>query len=289
MRSNAWAAIKARRIEPFYQPKISLASGRIIGFEALLRWRGPHESFQLPGAIQAAFDDPQLAIALGQYMQSMIFDDMRRWRESRIDFGRVAINASAAEFGNDDFAEQVLARLRSAKLPPHCLELEVTETVFLGRGAEYVERAVRRLSIAGVTIALDDFGTGYASLSHLKHFPVDSIKIDRSFVQDLASNAQDAAILQAILQLGKGLGIATVAEGIENDTQAAYLRVHGCDYGQGFLFRSPVPRQDVPILAKEWEPKELLRKLGTQTKNELWATIGSLLDLRSLHDSSAMA
>jgi EAL domain-containing protein (putative c-di-GMP-specific phosphodiesterase class I) len=124
----------------------------------------------------------------------------------------------------------------------------VTETVFLGRGAEYVERALKLLSSEGVTIALDDFGTGYASLRHLKQFPVDVIKIDQNFVRHLDEDAGDGAIVDAVIKLGKSLGIATVAEGVETWSQADYLLRAGCDYGQGHLFSKAIPASRVPTL-----------------------------------------
>ncbi|MXQ14428.1 sensor domain-containing protein [Microvirga makkahensis] len=256
MRNNARGAIDARSIEPFYQPKVRLSSGDLAGFEALLRWRNRQAGIELPASIQAAFDDPHLAVALSEQMHDMVFDDMRRWLQSGVPFGHVAINASAAEFRGMNFADRVLERLRSTEVPPHCLEIEVTETVFLGRGAEFIEMNLRTLSAEGVKIALDDFGTGYASLSHLKQFPVDIIKIDRSFVHDLASNPDDPAILQAVVSLGKRLGITTVAEGVETAVQAAFLRNQGCDLGQGFLFGMASPSKLIPDLVASWNPDQ---------------------------------
>lgn len=254
MRSNARGAIKERRIEPFYQPKVLMRSGELAGFEALLRWRNPEGRIEMPATIKAAFDDPQLAVAIGRQMQELVFDDLRRWLDAGHWIDHVAINASAAEFRGNDFAEGILERLRTAGIPTRHLELEVTETVFLGRGAEHVERALRTLSLEGVRISLDDFGTGYASLSHLKQFPVDVIKIDRSFVRDLADDPDDTAILQAVLNLGRALGLTTVAEGIETEVQAAFLRTQGCDLGQGHLFGRAVPRAKVPGLIAAWQP-----------------------------------
>ncbi|MCG7392185.1 EAL domain-containing protein [Microvirga sp. ACRRW] len=257
MRNNARGAIDARSIEPFYQPKVHLSSGTLAGFEALLRWRNPRAGIELPGSIQAAFDDPHLAVALSKQMHDMVFGDMRRWLQDGVAFGHVAINASAAEFRGMEFADRILERLRTADIPNHCLEIEVTETVFLGRGAEYIEKSLRMLSEEGVKIALDDFGTGYASLSHLKQFPVDIIKIDRSFVNDLAGNPDDPAILQAVLGLGKSLGIVTVAEGVETAVQASFLRSQGCDIGQGFLFGMASPSRLIPDLVSSWNPRQL--------------------------------
>jgi len=256
MRSNARSAIDTHSIEPFYQPKVHLNSGEIAGFEALLRWRNTRAGIELPASIQAAFDDPLLAVALSKRMHDMVFYDMRRWLQAGVAFGHVAINASAAEFRDLSFADRILERLRASDIPNHCLEIEVTETVFLGRGAETVDRALRTLSSEGVKIALDDFGTGYASLSHLKQFPVDIIKIDRTFVHDLASNPDDPAILQAVLNLGRSLGITTVAEGVETAVQASFLRAQGCDLGQGFLFGMASPSDRIPALIKTWDANQ---------------------------------
>nr|WP_237050576.1 EAL domain-containing protein [Microvirga ossetica] len=254
MLSLARAAVDEHRIEPFYQPKVFLDSGKLAGFEALLRWRNPQAGIELPSTIQAAFEDPSLGIALGQQMHDVVFADMRRWLDTGLNFGHVGINVSTAEFLGGDLAERVLNRLKAAGVPPHFLELEVTETVFLGWSSPFVERALRTLSAEGVKIALDDFGTGYASLSHLKQFPVDVIKIDRSFVHDLAHNADDTAILQAVLNLGKSLNITTVAEGVETETQASYLRAQGCVLGQGFLFGRPTMKTLIPNLIASWRP-----------------------------------
>lgn len=246
----ARAALADDRIEAFYQPKVNLETGCIQGFEALLRW---HDSagYRRPGALTEAFEDFDLAIALGDRMFDRVLRDMRGWLQQGVDFGHIAINLSAAEFRRDDVAERILGRLAAAGIPPTRLEVEVTETVFLGRGSDHVGRALRLLSDAGVTIALDDFGTGYASLSHLKQFPVDVIKIDKSFIANLADTSSDTAIVRAVMGLGHSLGIRIVAEGIETEQQAACLRAEGCDIGQGFLFSEAMsPTQVVMALRK---------------------------------------
>jgi diguanylate cyclase (GGDEF)-like protein/PAS domain S-box-containing protein len=253
MRSSAREAIDARRIEPYYQPKVHLDAGTLAGFEALLRWRNQQMGIELPSKIQAAFEDPRLAIGIGQQMHDQVFTDMRRWLDAGIHFGHVAVNVSAAELKGLDFADQVLGRLKAMDIPTRYLELEVTETVFVGRGAEHVEKALRVLSAEGVRIALDDFGTGYASLAHLKQFPVDIIKIDRSFVRDLAEDPDYTAILQAVLHLGQNLGIDTVAEGVETQVQASFLRAQGCNFGQGYLFGKAIPRTRMADLVSSWD------------------------------------
>jgi diguanylate cyclase (GGDEF)-like protein/PAS domain S-box-containing protein len=232
-------------IEPFYQPKVELDSGRLAGFEALLRWRHPRLGIQTPETIAPAFDDTELGIAIGNRMLSCVVSDMRRWLDAGLDFGRISINASAAEFRRDDYAERVLACLRRAGLPTSCLGVEVTESVFLGSGTDSSERTMRTLSTSGVSIALDDFGTGYASLTHLKRFPVNVIKIDQSFIRDMETDAGNAAIVKALLSLGQSLDIRVVAEGVETAAQADFLREQGCDLGQGYHFARPMPAGDV--------------------------------------------
>jgi diguanylate cyclase (GGDEF)-like protein/PAS domain S-box-containing protein len=241
-------AIRDDRIVPYYQPKFDLGTRAIVGFEALLRWRTPNGRIGLPASIEAAFEDLDVAAAISDRMIERVIADMRGWLDKGIEFSHVAVNSSAAEFRRDNFAERVLEQLRAAKIPTRCFQLEVTETVFLGRGAEYVHRALALLSSQGVKIALDDFGTGYASLRHLKQFPVDIIKIDQSFVRDMAIDPGDEAIIRAVINLGSSLGIKVVAEGIETEEQDRRLLELGCDFGQGFLFSRAVAPGRVPRL-----------------------------------------
>ncbi len=241
-------ALADDRIVPYYQPKVRLDDGGVYGFEALLRWQHDRNGIQYPATISAAFEDLELAAVISDRIIDQVIVDMRTWLDRGLPFGHVAVNAAAAEFRGDRFAERVLERLARAEIPPHYFHLEVTETVFLGRGAEYVERALKLLSEAGISIALDDFGTGYASLRHLKQFPVDVIKIDRSFVQNMETDPEDAAIITAVLNLGKSLDIEVVAEGIETASQARVLQAMNCRYGQGFLFSQAVAASQVPTL-----------------------------------------
>jgi diguanylate cyclase (GGDEF)-like protein len=242
-------------IVPHYQPKVDLKTGRIVGFEALLRWQHPTMGLQSPNTISAAFHDLDLAASICDRMIKLVIEDMVRWSTTGVQFGQIAVNAAAAEFRRGNFPETLLGRLGEARIPPARMQIEVTETVFLGRGAEYVETALELLSAAGISIALDDFGTGYASLSHLKQFPVDTIKIDQCFVRSLTDNPEDAAIVRAVISLCKSLGIAVVAEGIETEAQVAFLRKQSCDLGQGFLFGAAVPGELVPGMVADFEAR----------------------------------
>jgi diguanylate cyclase (GGDEF)-like protein/PAS domain S-box-containing protein len=249
-------AINDDRVVPYYQPKLNLQTGRVDGFEALLRWRNSKGRVCPPAALEAAFEDLEVAAAISDRMIERVIADMRGWLDRKVPFRHVAVNAAAAEFRRDNFAERVLESLRRANIPTRCFQLEVTETVFLGRGAENVHRALALLNAQGVKIALDDFGTGYASLRHLKQFPVDIIKIDQSFVRDMEIDPGDEAIVRAVINLGKSLNIHVVAEGIELTAQAERLQRLGCDFGQGFLFSKAVAASRVPPLVGKWQSTE---------------------------------
>ena len=181
-------------------------------------------------------------------MVERVIDDCARWRSKGLAVGHVALNVSGVDLQDEAFADRLLGRMRTARIPTAMIELEVTESVFLGRDADRVCHILQRLSDAGISIALDDFGTGYASLSHLKQFPIDIIKIDQCFVRDMETDPDDAAIVRAVLNLAHSLGIRTVAEGVENAQQLAYLRAGGCHYGQGYLFGAAMPAVGVEQL-----------------------------------------
>ncbi|HWU94523.1 MAG TPA: GGDEF domain-containing phosphodiesterase, partial [Sphingomonas sp.] len=249
MTNLARRALREDRVRAFYQPKIDLRTGRIAGFEALARWVDAKGIVHLPATIAAAFDDHEVSAALTQRMLGLIVSQMRTWRDAGIDFGHVALNASTADLQRADFGDLILASLHEAGIEPAHLQLEVTETVFLARGAERVDASLRMLNREGIRVALDDFGTGYASLSHLKQFPVDIIKIDRSFVSDIREDEQHPAIAEAVIALGRNLGMEVVAEGIETEAQARWLVDAGCHFGQGFLFSAAVSANDLGDLS----------------------------------------
>ncbi|TPG14677.1 EAL domain-containing protein [Sphingomonas koreensis] len=248
MLAVAREGIEEQRIVAHYQPKIDLRSGRLVGFEALVRCDRRDDAPILPEMFALAFAERELAVAISRQMIARVLDDMRQWVNRGVAFGHVAINACSADFQADDFAEGLLAGIDSHGLQPGMMELEITEGVFLGRGAHHVGRALALLSRSGMRIALDDFGTGYASLTHLKQFPVNILKIDRSFVDGIGKNADDTAIVRAVIGLGNSLGIETVAEGIETVAQAGFVKAHGCDVGQGFLYSAAQPAACVPGL-----------------------------------------
>ena len=243
---RVWAGIEAREFILFYQPIVDLRSGKVSGLEALIRWDDPEFGLRTPGHFMPAFDDPELALVLGDLVLHLATSQMRQWLDDGVDFGKVAVNLSTAQFRRGDLAESVLGKLDRAGVPPQRLTLEVTENVYIAWGADVVAETVRKLHAAGVEIALDDFGTGYASLTHLRQFPIDKLKIDKSFVQSLGS----AAIVDAVINMGSSLGMQVVAEGVETTEQLNLLRLKGCDFVQGYIFAKPMePERIEPFIA----------------------------------------
>jgi predicted signal transduction protein with EAL and GGDEF domain len=255
MLSLAKGALKDCRIVPHYQPKIDLKHGTVSGFEALLRWRDWTGRLQLPGLISAAFEDVELASAVSDEMIERVLDDVVAWSANGVAFGHVALNAGAVELRRHNFVDALLERMRARGIAPHSIQLEVTETVFLGRGSEHIHSALQRLSSAGVRIALDDFGTGFASLSHLNKHPVDLIKIDRSFIENIRNASAGEPIVDAVIGLGRSLGIEVVAEGIETEAQHTFLKRRGCSHAQGFLYSPAVPAAEVKTVVSKFKSR----------------------------------
>jgi diguanylate cyclase (GGDEF)-like protein/PAS domain S-box-containing protein len=242
---RARSVVFERSVLPYYQPKYRLSDATLDGFEALLRWRHPSLGIQLPASVAEGFKDYEIASRIGTLMWSKVVADLERWRGEGVDVGRISINAAPAEFLRNDYAEKVLEILQRRRVPTSCVEIEVTEHVFLERSSEYVERALNMLSGEGVRIALDDFGTGSSSLSHLRDFPVDVVKIDRSFVERMLDEEDIRSIVNAVISLCRSLSIEVVAEGVETDEQRSFLRAMGCTWGQGYLFGKPVDRASI--------------------------------------------
>ncbi len=233
---RVWAGIENKEFLLHYQPIVALRGGTVTGLEALMRWNDPKLGLLAPGHFMAAFEEPELSVALGDMALDLAIAQMRQWLDTGIEFGNVAINLTTAQFHRADLAESILGKLARAGVPPQRLTLEVTENVYMAWGADVVAAAIHKLHDAGVEIALDDFGTGYASLAHLRQFPIDKLKIDKSFVQSPAS----VGIVDAVINMGMSLGMRVVAEGVEKPEQLSLLRLNGCDYVQGYIFAKPL-------------------------------------------------
>ncbi len=240
LQSEMHKALERGEFVLYFQPKMDIASGSIIGAEALVRWNHPERGLVGPDMFIGLAEESGLIVALGTWALRETCKYTKAWQWAGFDRLRVSVNVSGVQFRQPDFASVVRAALDAASLGPECLILELTESIIMNDSKEHVEmlRAVRAM---GLKLSVDDFGTGYSSLSYLKNFPVDEIKIDRSFVSGLPEEKESAAIVRAILTLASGLGFMVVAEGVETNAQLAFLRVEGCDQYQGYRFSKPVP------------------------------------------------
>ena len=228
-----------------YQPELALRSGDVFGVEALLRWAHPERGVVPPLEFLPIAEDSGLIVPIGRWVLHTACAQAQRWHDELGDRAPVmAVNVSARQLTRSDVAEDVAAALASSGLDPRKLCIEVTESILL-EDAEAARATLLRLSELGVSIAMDDFGTGYSSLSHLRELPVDIVKIDRSFVDGLGRSDGDAALVGAVIAMAQALGIVTIAEGVETDAQAEWLRERGCDLGQGYLFARPQPAHQV--------------------------------------------
>ncbi len=248
-------ALVSGRFRLHYQPQVNLADGRIVGAEALLRWRDPELGEVPPSRFVPVAEDSGFIVALGDWVLSQAVRQAALWMQRGHEVP-VAINVSALQFQQAHFVDRVASVLAVSGLPAHLLELELTESILLHDAAEALHR-LQALARLGVRLSIDDFGTGYSSLAYLKRFPIGKLKIDRSFVSGLPGDESDAGIVRAILQMARALGKKVIAEGVETEAQRQFLQLAGCDEFQGFLFapaldtlsfeqRLPPPGHPVP-------------------------------------------
>ncbi len=227
-------ALTSHRFRLKYQPQIDLRSGAVVGAEALIRWRDPELGDVSPGDFIPVAEDSGFIIAIGDWVMTQAVRQAAQWRSAGLTMP-VSINVSALQFQQPDFVERVAAALREQGLPGHLLELELTESVLVHDADDALGR-LGMLAQMGVKLAIDDFGTGYSSLAYLKRFPIERLKIDRSFVNGLPTDDSDAGIVRAIIQMARALGMRVIAEGVETELQRGFLLDAGCDQFQGFLY-----------------------------------------------------
>ena len=233
-----------------YQPQVHLATGEWIGLEALIRWQHPVLGLISPGKFISIAEETGLIESIGEWVLQESCAQYGRWRQKGFPALRLAVNLSAQQFQRASLVRSVMQVLNSTDFDPRYLELEVTESAAM-RDVKFAIDLLKKLSHAGIQIAMDDFGTGYSSLSVLKHFPLDTIKIDRSFVMDLVDSPSDAAIASTIIALAKGLNFKVLAEGIENVDQIAVLSKMGCDYAQGYWYSRPLTVEQIDVLLED--------------------------------------
>ena len=233
-------ALEREQFELYYQPQFDMHTRAITGVEALIRWKHPELGQVSPAEFIPIAESSGLIIGIGDWVMRTAAKDMRRWLDMGFNLRSVSVNLSPLQFQHRQLPEQVARNLAQAGLPPQHMMLELTEGAAVDDPAAAIAM-LDKLHQQGVRIALDDFGTGYSSLSYLKRFQIHKLKIDQSFVRDLEQDVNDRAIVLAIIHIAQALGMETLAEGVETEAQLAFLREHGCDYGQGYLFSRPLP------------------------------------------------
>ena len=242
-------ALKRSEFEVYYEPQIEIKTGKIIGAEALVRWNHPERGRVSPGEFIPMAEEMGLIAPLGEWVLETACRQTKAWQTQGLPPLRVAVNLSARQFEQKNLTERVSQILRETNLDPKCLELELTEGLIL-QAETAAHEAFTVWRNMGIKIAIDDFGTGYSSLSYPKRFPFDAIKIDKSFIRDIAEDRQNAAITIAIIQMAHYMNMTVIGEGVENESELAFLCAHECDEIQGYFFSPALPRAEFEALLK---------------------------------------
>ena len=255
-------ALERNELLLYYQPKQDLSRGGISGVEALLRWHHPDLGLLQPSRFIPLAEETGLIVPIGKWVLETACAQNMAWQRQGLPAIRISVNLSPRQFADPNLLNDVRAALEKSGMPPQLLELEITESMVM----QNVERTVRVLDAIkslGVMLAIDDFGTGYSSMSLVKKFPIDVLKIDRSFVREITNDSEDKAIADAIIALGRALNLTIVAEGVETVEQEAFLRAHNCDEVQGYLISGPVPADEFAAFLANYTLTEL-KALSTQ-------------------------
>ena len=261
-----------------YQAQVAIDSGEIVGAEALLRWTHPERGAIPPAEFIPIAESTRLIVPISEWLLRTVSIQVDRWRAQGLPPLRVSINVSPVHFGQDNLVEQLVRILTESGLDTNWLELEITEGIAM-EAREEIEDTFQRLKSLGIKLAIDDFGTGYSSLNRLKRFPIDRLKIDQSFVRDITTDWNDAAISAAVIRLGHSLNIEVVAEGVETVEQLEFLARQGCDQVQGYLIGRPLSAADFETFLETYDPAGFDR-LGSGAREPA-------LDVRDARESAA--
>ncbi len=250
-------ATREQQFELYYQPQVNLVTGKIIGVEALIRWQHPEKGMISPMDFIPLAEETGQILELGHWVMLEACRTARRWQQQGLPLISMSVNLSALQIQSDDFLHQVASVLKESQLAPHWLDLEITESSIMRNVDETIEK-LTTLHDLGIQLSIDDFGTGYSSLSYLKRFPLDKLKIDRSFVSEIDVDQDDAMICNTIISMAKSLNLKVVAEGAETEAHLTCLRAYGCDIYQGYYFSRPVPAHEMEALLAEQQPHRAL-------------------------------
>ncbi|TMH75890.1 MAG: EAL domain-containing protein [Betaproteobacteria bacterium] len=257
MESSLRRAVERSEFQLHYQPKLDLRTGAIAGVEALVRWQHPDWGMVSPAQFIPLAEETGLIVQIGEWVLRAACEQNKRWRDQGIPPLRVAVNLSARQFAQKTLLSDIAKTIAQSGLTPDCIELEITESLVM-TNPEHATETLHKLKTMGISLSIDDFGTGYSSLAYLKRFPIDCIKIDRSFIKDIPTEADDMAITRGVIALGHSLRLKVVAEGVETVEQQDFLRSNDCDEMQGYLFSKPLPAEEVTALLKGHSPKQNL-------------------------------
>jgi len=240
-------AVKRGELDLYYQPQVALSSGRVTGVEALIRWRNPANGLMLPGSFLPIAEESSLIEEIGLWVMTQACNQARAWLDEGLGCLNVAVNVSPRQILRSGMVSTVERVLRESRVDPGMITLEIVETAVL-QDIERLQVVLGELKGLGVHIAIDDFGTGYSSLMHIKRFPIDEVKIDQSFVRGITTDPDDAAITQAVIAMAHSMDIKVIAEGVETESQLAFLRERHCDEWQGYLYAHPLPAVEFAAL-----------------------------------------
>jgi EAL domain-containing protein (putative c-di-GMP-specific phosphodiesterase class I) len=235
-------ALEQCEFELHYQPKMNLRTGDVVGAEALIRWRHPDRGLIEPAEFVPIAEASGLIRPIGHWVVHEACRQAQAWQDAGLQPIPVSVNISAVEFRSKSFLNSIADILKSTSLDPRYLEIELTESSLMAQGDD-TSSVLHALKALGVQLAIDDFGTGWSSLSYLRHFPIDALKVDKSFVQEINAGSNAARIVSAVISMGKGLKHRVIAEGVETRDQLAFLRAENCDEGQGYFFSRPMVAQ----------------------------------------------
>ena len=265
MESSLRRAVERNEFQLHYQPKLDLRTGAIAGVEALVRWQHPDWGMVSPAQFIPLAEETGLIVQIGEWVLRAACEQNKRWRDQGIPPLRVAVNLSARQFAQKTLLSDIAKTIAQSGLTPDCIELEITESLVM-TNPEHATETLHKLKTMGISLSIDDFGTGYSSLAYLKRFPIDCIKIDRSFIKDIPTEADDMAITRGVIALGHSLRLKVVAEGVETVEQQDFLRSNDCDEMQGYLFSKPLPAEEVTALLKGHSPKQNLTVLDPRKR-----------------------
>jgi predicted signal transduction protein with EAL and GGDEF domain len=261
LESGLRLALDKKQLFLVYQPQMDIATGRITGLEALLRWQHPDLGLVPPDKFIRIAENSGLIVPIGEWVLRTACAQAEKWQEEGLLTGPVAVNVSAVQFRQEGFCELIKKILHETHLAPQYLELELTESVLLSN-KDVMLLVLQQLEAMGLKLAIDDFGTGYSSFSYLREFRVSRLKIDRSFVRDVAVKSDDAAIATAIISMAKSLNLKVIAEGVEDEPQMSFLRAHHCDEIQGYYFSKPLAPEDTAVKLRGAAVRVLSAKHG---------------------------